>query len=146
MSREVTVLAFGTFDLLHKGHRSFLRQAKRLGTRLVVVVGRDSTVLKLKRRNPVHSETERLTAVRKNAFVDRAVLALKDPANRFALIKRLKPNVIALGYDQCHYTKNLARDLKKHGIRCTVVRLKPFIPSRYKSSLLRKTLARKRKP
>ncbi|MBI4092338.1 MAG: FAD synthase [Candidatus Kerfeldbacteria bacterium] len=140
-----TVLVFGTFDLLHAGHRSFLKQAKRLGKNLIVAVGRDSVVTKLKRRQPVQSERQRLRIVAALPYVKRTVLASKNPWHRFAFIKKLKPDIIALGYDQRHFTTNLRRELKAHGINCRVVRLKPYQPQHFKSSLLRKRLARKKK-
>lgn len=140
-----TILVFGTFDLLHAGHRSFLRQAKRLGHKLIVAVGRDRVVAKLKRRKPVQSERQRLRAVAALPIVHRAILASRNPWHRFAFIKKLKPDVIALGYDQRHFTTNLHRELKAHGLDCRVIRLKPYKPQRFKSSLLRQRLARKKK-
>ena len=44
----VTVMAFGTFDVLHPGHHFYLEQARKLGDNLVVVVARDANVKKLK--------------------------------------------------------------------------------------------------
>lgn len=145
MTKSRRVLVFGTFDLFHPGHRSFLRQAKRLGRTLVVAVGRDANVAKLKNRKPVHAEAERLATVRKLPIVDEAILASKDPSQRFSLIRRLKPDIIALGYDQRHYAVNLEAELRLHGIACEVVRLRPYKPSRYKTSLIRRNLARRRK-
>lgn len=141
-----SVLVFGTFDLLHAGHRSFLRQAKRLGHKLIVAVGRDRVVTKLKRRAPIQSERQRLRAVATLPIVHRAILASRNPWHRFAFINKLKPDVIALGYDQTHYTNNLEKNLRQHGVRCKVVRLKPYQPQHYKTSLLRKRLAQSKKP
>ncbi len=143
---DATVLAFGTFDLLHDGHRSFLKQAAKLGTALVVAVSRDANVRRLKGRLPVRNERHRLAAVATLPFVTKAVLASADPSRRYAFIKRVRPSVIALGYDQTHYTENLPAELAKRGIRVRVVRLKPHHPRRYKTSILRRTLARRRKP
>ena len=54
------VLCCGTFDYLHPGHISFLKQAARLGTELFVVVARDENVKRLKGRYPDHGEEERV--------------------------------------------------------------------------------------
>lgn len=143
---ERLVLVFGTFDVLHDGHRSFLQQAKKLGTTLIVSVGRDVTVKRLKGRTPLNNEHARLEAIAVLPYVDKAVLASEDPKQRFSIIKRFKPDVIALGYDQTHFTVNLAVELASIGIRCDIVRLKPHRPDRYKSSLIKASLARKRKP
>lgn len=136
------VLAFGTFDLLHPGHRWFLRRAKRLGDHLTVVVSRDRNVRRLKGHSPVQRERARREAVARLPDVNRSILAMRDPRRRYSLIRRLKPNLIALGYDQTHYTENLEVELHRRGIRCKVVRLPAFQPKRYKSTLLRRRLAK----
>lgn len=143
--KHKTILVFGTFDLLHQGHRSFLKQAKQLGDKLIVVVSRDSVVTKLKRRRPIQHELERLVAVSKLLYVDAAVLASRNPRFRFDFIKKLSPDIIALGYDQTHYANNLESELKKRRIRCRVVRLSSYQPRRFKTSLLRQRLAQKKK-
>ena len=140
MSRPVRVLVFGTFDLLHPGHRSFLRQAKKLGTQLIVAVGRDTVVRKLKRVRLHQNEEHRLRVVAGVRIVSRALLAPKDPRQRFEFIVRVNPSIIALGYDQTHYTEHLSAALKKHGLICSVVRLRPYRPRLYKSSILRQGL------
>lgn len=131
------VLVFGTFDVFHPGHRSFFRQAKKLGTELVVAVGRDNVVARLKKRAARNDEKHRLARVAAEPIVDRTILASRDPRRRYAFIRSLKPDVIALGYDQTHYTKNLETELKKRGIEAIVVRLRSFRPHLYKSSLFR---------
>ena len=45
-----TVLAFGTFDVLHPGHIHYLKKAKGLGDRLVVIVSRDDSVRLIKKK------------------------------------------------------------------------------------------------
>lgn len=131
------ILVFGTFDLLHPGHVSFLRQAKRRGHELVVAVARDANVRRIKGRRPAQSERRRAAAVRRTGLAVRVLLASTDPDTRYAFIKRIAPDIICLGYDQTAYTDTLADDLVRHGVRCRIVRLKPFHPRRYKSSLFR---------
>ena len=136
--RPKKVLAFGTFDLLHPGHRSFLRQAKKLGHKLIVAVGRDHVVAKLKGHRPHQPERHRRKVVAELPYVHAAVLASKNPKHRFSFIKKHNPDVIALGYDQKHFAQNLRRDLQKRRIFSQVVRLKPHFPQRYKSSIIRR--------
>ncbi|MBZ0171314.1 MAG: adenylyltransferase/cytidyltransferase family protein [Phycisphaerales bacterium] len=57
-SEPKTVMVSGCFDLLHSGHVAFLREAAGLG-RLCVCVGSDRTVLELKGRPPINTESER---------------------------------------------------------------------------------------
>ena len=94
-----TVMAFGTFDVLHPGHIAYLEQAKRMGDRLVVVVARDSSVAIIKGRRPIFGEKERLEIVSSLRVVDKAVLGaeVKTEGGRFGIIRRFHPSVIALG-------------------------------------------------
>lgn len=129
------VLVFGTFDILHPGHLNFLKQAKEYGDYLVVVVGRDETVKKVKDRYPRHSEKERLQNIKKVNLVNEAKLGyLDDP---YKIIRKFKPDVICLGYDQTFFVKDLKKKLKEFDMNTKVVRLKPYQPERYKSSLLK---------
>ncbi len=66
--KEKKVMTFGTFDLLHKGHVYFLKQASKYG-KLVVVVARDKNVLKVKGKKPINSERKRLQNIKKIKFV-----------------------------------------------------------------------------
>ena len=121
--RGIHVVAAGTFDGVHDGHRYYLRFAKRLGDRLTVIVARDSTVPIIKKKSPRHAEQSRLAAVAKLPEVDRAVLGKKvrsdHPEDRFAILLRLKPDVICLGYDQPVKTVVLRTFLNAHGLRRT---------------------------
>lgn len=130
------VLAFGTFDILHPGHKSYLEQAKALGDFLVVAIARDQTITKVKGVVPQNSERIRLKKIRGIKTVDRAVLGfLNDP---YTIIERIRPDIIALGYDQRNYTENLKQELKKRSLNCRIVRMEPYYPEKYKSSKLKK--------
>ena len=130
------VLAFGTFDILHPGHKSYLKQAKALGDFLVVAIARDKNIQKTKGALPQNSERQRLKRIKELKIVDRALLGfLDDP---YQIIERVKPDAIALGYDQATYTENLEQKLKNRNLNCQIVRLKPHHPEKYKSSILKK--------
>jgi len=128
------VLVFGTFDGLHPGHINFFEQAKKLGDYLVVVVGRDVTVNEVKGRFPKHSELLRLKAVQQCQLVNEAMLG--NIGNPYEIIKKIKPDIIALGYDQNSFTKNLPDYIKKENLKIEIVRLKSYKPEIYKSSFL----------
>jgi len=107
--RQTVVLASGVFDLLHLGHVKFLEEAKRMGgdnARLVVVIARDSTVEKNKGRKPVVPENERRMLVESLKVVDEAVLGLED-FDLGDVINTIKPDIIALGYDQAAMEKRV---------------------------------------
>lgn len=132
------VLVFGTFDGLHEGHKDFFRQAKECGDYLMVVVGRDSTVLSVKKKLPKQNENERLEAVQKAPYVDYARLG-NEGVSKYEVIKETKPDVICLGYDQTHFTDKLAVALQKMGLgHIKIHRLKAFHPEKYHSSILNK--------
>jgi FAD synthetase len=131
------VMVFGVFDLLHPGHISFFKQAKKLGTFLIVSVARDVNVKKIKGKPPVFDEKKRIEHVKRLKLAKKVVLGgLKDPMPH---IKKEKPDIIALGYDQKDYVdNNLKIQLQKHGLKTKVVRLKAFRPEVFKSSIIRK--------
>ncbi|HPO06936.1 MAG TPA: FAD synthase [Candidatus Pacearchaeota archaeon] len=129
------VLVFGTFDGLHPGHINFFQQAKKLGDELIIVVARDATVQKVKGRPPRKNENARLSDARNAGIAGEVLLGnLGDP---YAIIKQIKPDIIALGYDQTSFTANLESELKKAAISVKIVRLKPHKPEIFKSSLIK---------
>jgi len=119
----VKVMATGTFDLLHMGHIYYLKEAKKLGDKLVVVVARDSTVRKLK-HEPITPEEMRLDIIKELKIVDEAVLGHED--DMYATVKEIKPDIIALGYDQIHDEKKIEQELKKRKLIARVVRLPKY--------------------
>ncbi len=138
MKRRVErVLVFGTFDLFHKGHEHFLNQAKRYGDELYVVIARDDTVQKVKNRRAVHDQNTRKCNVQRHPGVHTAIIGREG--DKYAIIEKIKPDSIVLGYDQTHFTRNLAEELLKRKIACRIVRLrKAHNPHIYKTSILRK--------
>jgi FAD synthetase len=119
----VKVMATGTFDLLHMGHIYYLREAKKLGDKLIVVVARDSTVRKLK-HEPITPEEMRLNIIKELKIVDEAVLGHED--DMYAIVKEIKPDIIALGYDQIYDEKKIEQDLKNRKLVARVVRLPKY--------------------
>ncbi|HUB92863.1 MAG TPA: adenylyltransferase/cytidyltransferase family protein [Candidatus Saccharimonadales bacterium] len=138
-----TVMAFGSFDILHPGHILYLQKAKRLGDRLIVVVARDRSIEMFKKKRPVFSERERAAMVGSLAVVDRAVLGnnLSGPEGRLKIIRKYRPDVIAFGYDQRIDQKEVGKWLKSNGIKARIVRIKSVADERrYKSSAIRRKI------
>jgi len=133
-----TVIVFGTFDTLHKGHEYFLAEAKKHGDRLIVVVGRDSTVAEVKGKKPLHDEQTRLNNIKNLKIVDQAFLGKTQ--NKYDIIEELKPDIICLGYDQNSYTKDLKHELGKRKLDIAILRLGPYKEHIYKSSKLTKNI------
>ena len=66
----LTVITFGTFDVLHVGHVRVLNRAAELGDRLVVGVSSDALNFAKKDRNPVFTQEERVEIVSNIKVVD----------------------------------------------------------------------------
>ncbi len=128
-------MAFGTFDYFHAGHENYLNQAKALGDELIVVVARDETVKKVKQRTPFYNERRRLRDVSQCEHVTKAVLGNTD--DKYKVIRKYRPHIIALGYDQFVFTYGLQQLIIKEQLPTKIVRMKAFEPRTFKSSLLR---------
>jgi FAD synthetase len=116
------------FDLLHLGHVKFLEEAKKAGGKnaeLLVIVARDSTVQRMKGRKPIMPEDQRRSLVESLRVVDEAVLGTED-FDIGDVIDRVKPDVIALGYDQTEMEARVCEYVNKRGLRVRVVRLGKF--------------------
>jgi FAD synthetase len=131
----IRVLVFGTFDGVHEGHRNMLRQAKELGDYLVVVVAPDNVVAEIKGRVCVRRSGERIQGVRDEHIADEVVLGDKLLDN-WSVLKKYKPDIIALGYDQDELKAALAAHFENSEKKPKLVILKAFKPDQYKSSLL----------
>lgn len=128
-------MAFGTFDIFHKGHESYLKQAKKLGNYLIVVVARDKTVLKVKKYGSLNNEEKRLKFLSETGLADEVILG--SLTDKYTAIKKYAPAIIALGYDQKTDRVALKNKLKEFKIKSKIVRLKAYKPEIYKSSKLR---------
>ena len=132
-----TIMAFGSFDILHEGHISYLKEAKSYGDYLIVVVARDENIIKFKGKKSINDENRRLKKIKELDFVDKAVLGNKEDI--FKVLEEFKPNIICLGYDQkTTGEKTLHEELKKRKINAEIIRCKSFKPEIYKSSKLKK--------
>lgn len=124
MGRRVVVA--GTFDILHEGHIKMLWEAKNLAGEdgeLIVIVARDENVRRFKKRDPVLDESARAYIIKNLKPVDRVVLGERDPLDS---VVKLRPDVVALGYDQWADESWLREELRRRGLRAEVVRLPKF--------------------
>jgi cytidyltransferase-like protein len=120
------VLAGGVFDIIHPGHIHTLRAAKALGNVLVVVIATDKTAQKMKNRIPLHNMELRKDLVSSLSMVDYAIVGYEGDI--FKSVETIKPNIIALGYDQVHQEKFIIDGCKKIGISVSIARLQSPIP------------------
>ena len=131
------VLCCGTFDYLHPGHISFLEQAGALGTELYVVVARDENVKRIKGAYPDHSEEQRKARIVDLGLANEVQLGYPGE-NFLKVVEEIRPNIIALGYDQ-----NAPRGLRKAFPHCEIVVLQSHYPEKFKSSFYRRVSSEK---
>jgi FAD synthetase len=132
------VLVGGVFDLIHPGHIHTLKAAKEQGDVLVVVVARTTTAQKIKKdRKIYHDENLRRELVASLNFVDLVLIGREGTL--YDTVEYVRPNVIALGYDQAHSEKDVAENCKKRNLNVHVIRLSTPIPGS-KSSKIKEEL------
>jgi len=127
------VLAGGVFDIIHPGHIHTLNAAKALGDVLIVVVATDNTAVKMKKRQPLHSKEQRQELVNSLTMVDLCLIGQEDDI--FKTVNLVKPQIIALGYDQVHQEKFIIDGCKKIELDAKVARLQSPIPESSSSKI-----------
>jgi|TARA_B100001971_G_scaffold188029_1_gene189118 cytidyltransferase-like protein len=135
----VVVLAGGVFDIIHPGHLFTLSSAKKLGDVLVISIAKDETVQKLKNRYPLNKEKMRQKLVGSLRIVDLALLG--NTTDMFKMIETVKPDVIALGYDQKHDTDELIKESNRRSLQIKVVRFSSSIENNKSSSIIKDSVA-----
>ena len=106
------VLVGGVFNVIHPGHIFFLKEAKKFGDYLIVVIASDRTAGK----KAIFPAVMRKKMVDSLDFVDKVVIG--SDTDKTAVIRKEKPHVIALGYDQ-------KMDIKSFSVK-RIGRLKGF--------------------
>ncbi|QLH03308.1 cytidyltransferase [Nitrosopumilus cobalaminigenes] len=129
----IVVLAGGVFDIIHPGHIHTLNAAKELGDVLVVVVATDNTAMKMKKRRPLHVQEQRQELVNSLSMVDLCLIGQEDDI--FKTVNHVKPQIIALGYDQVHQEKFITEGCKKIELDAKVARLQSPIPESSSSKI-----------
>jgi FAD synthetase len=147
--QPTSIMLFGTFDHLHAGHQNFIEQARSLAPKnttpiLVAVLARDKTVKQIKQSKPDNPEKTRKKNLEETRWADMAILGNKR--DKYKVIKKLKPNIIALGYDQFAFTHQLEKLIIDLRLDTKIVRLAPYKPNIYKSSIIREQNASGIKP
>lgn len=103
LRNEQVVFTNGCFDILHKGHVSYLAKAADLGNRLIVALNTDASVKAQNKspERPINDESARLQVLASLGFVDLVVLFdEKTPEN---VIKQIKPSILVKGADYDEY-------------------------------------------
>jgi rfaE bifunctional protein nucleotidyltransferase chain/domain len=131
--REVVVATGGCFDLLHAGHTHLLRNARRLGDRLVVLLNSDRSIRGLKGPGrPLQSAADRESVLRALRFVDDVIVF--DDDTPIPTLERLRPDIFVKGGDYTAAELPEARAVARwNGTVVTV----PYLLGRSTTSLIR---------
>ena len=110
-----TVMAQGTFDILHPGHLYYFRKSAELGDKLVVVISTD--IRAGESRDLCFSQGERKEMVNALEVVDKAIIGFEGDI--YATVEEVDPDVITLGYDQYHNedeVREMAKEATGHEV------------------------------
>ncbi len=132
------VFTNGVFDILHRGHVSYLAQARSLGASMVVGVNADASVRMLGKGDdrPLNAEADRLALLASLESVDLVVLfSEKTPVE---LIAQIKPDIYVKGGDYEIDTLAETALVKTWGGKAYAI---PFLHDRSTTALLRKIRA-----
>jgi len=101
-SGQKVVFTNGCFDILHKGHTTYLQSARKLGDALIIGLNSDESVNSLKGPGrPINNETDRAEVLLSLGFIDAVVIFNEETPRE--LISELLPDVLVKGGD---YNKN----------------------------------------
>ncbi|MEM6396789.1 MAG: D-glycero-beta-D-manno-heptose 1-phosphate adenylyltransferase [Bacteroidota bacterium] len=132
---QKVVFTNGVFDLMHRGHFTYLAQARALGNRLIVGLNSDSSVKRLGKGDdrPILPEADRAFQLASLACVDAVVLFQEDtPATT---IKAILPDVLVKGGDYTLETIVGASEIIKNGGEVETI---PFLTGFSTSRLIEK--------
>ena len=129
------VFTNGVFDILHRGHASYLAQARALGASLVVGVNSDASVKLLGKGDdrPINSEADRQALLAALESVDMTVLFTEQTP--VSLIEKIRPDIYVKGGDYEIDTLAETRLVKTWGGKAIAI---PFLYQRSTTSLLGK--------
>lgn len=108
-----------------------MKEAKKYGDELFVLIARDTTVKKKKGHPPTFSELERKKNLESLGIAEKVLLGEEE--DFLKIPKQLNPDVMVFGYDQ-HVSE---KKLQKHFPFCTMKRISSHFPEHFKSSKLR---------
>lgn len=99
LKNDKVVFTNGCFDLLHKGHVTYLAKSAELGDRLIVAINTDASVREQGKgeNRPINPEDARATVLAALGFVDMVVFFSENTP--YDVIEFLQPDVLVKGAD-----------------------------------------------
>ena len=112
----IIVAASGYFDPIHLGHIEYLKKAKELGDKLVVIVNNDKQA-HLKKGFEFMPFNERVEIVKALKFVDEVFLSIDRDKTVCKSLEKIRPNIFAKGGDRFSHEIPEAEVCRKFGIK-----------------------------
>ena len=95
---DIVVFTNGCFDILHRGHITYLQEAAQLGDRLIIGLNSNDSVRRLKgETRPLVDEEDRACLLSALGCVDGVVLFDEDTPSQ--LLEIIRPNILVKGGD-----------------------------------------------
>lgn len=129
------VFTNGVFDVLHRGHATYLAQARALGGSLVVAINTDSSARRLGKGpdRPLNNELDRAALMA--ALESVSLVTWFDDDTPAGLISELRPDVLVKGGDYDMSKLAEARIVESYGGRAVVI---PFVDGYSTTALVKK--------
>ena len=131
---QKVVMTNGCFDIIHRGHATYLKQARALGDRLIVAVNSDDSVSRLKGPNrPINSLEDRMAVLSALGSVDYVVSFSEDTPQK--LISRVLPDILVKGGD--YKVEEIAghREVLNNGGKVIII---PFVDGKSTTGIVNK--------
>lgn len=136
------VFTNGCFDILHRGHITYLNQAKRLGDVLIVGLNTDESVRRLKGESrPINNLEDRAQVLAALSCIDHIAGFAEDTPMR--LIHAIRPDVYVKGGD---YTREMLPEAPVVQALGGVVRILPYVEDRSTSGMIERIRAEAMQP
>ena len=121
---KVVVFTNGCFDIIHKGHTTYLNKAKQLGDYLIVGLNSNESVSNLKGQDrPINSEDKRSANLLKLDYVDAVVIFNENTPKK--LIAELRPDILVKGGDYAKEEVIGAKQVVEDGGEIVIIPLVP---------------------
>ena len=97
-NKKKVVFTNGCFDILHPGHIKYLKEAAKLGDKLIIGINSDSSIKKIKGDNrPINKLHDRILMLKELNLADEIIPF--DEESPIEIIKKIKPNILVKGGD-----------------------------------------------
>jgi len=96
--KQIIVAASGYFDPIHSGHINYLKEARKLGDKLIVIVNNDKQA-ELKKGHYFMPVNERKAILSSIKYVDEVFVSVDKDRSVSKSLAKIKPDVFAVGMD-----------------------------------------------